>query len=165
MNRKTRLMIAAIVTLVLAVTATTVWAGSNTKKGSLDNKVHFARGKCNRGLVNMRDATFTMTTFDGKVICSFTVTRTKVPNSFMNHPPFGSEFRSDGFIVEGGPDDGIGLLEACFAYSPLDKASDAQIYVAFKTERAILPSVKQGTPTMLCAATPILNGTFALIGN
>lgn len=163
MNRKTRLIIAAIVTLILAVTATTVWAGNNAKQGSLAGKIHELHGTCNDGIVNMGDATFKMTV-GGKVICSFLVTRNKVPNTAMSGAPTGTEFRSDGFEVSGGPADGIGLLEVCFAYSPQDKEKNAQIYATFGSEAAILPSAKQGTPAMLCSATNQINGIFALIG-
>lgn len=164
MNQKTRLLIAAILTLILAVTATTVWAGSNAKQGSLSGKIHHATGTCNGDAINMGDATFKMTVGD-KVICTFEVTRTKVPNTSMGGAPTGTEFRSDGFIVEGGPADGIGVLEVCFAYSPLDEEKNALIYAKFGNETAVLPSVKQGTPKMLCAVTGIINGTFAMIGD
>jgi hypothetical protein len=162
MNRKTRFIIAVIVTLVLAVAGTTVWAGS--KEGSLGHKIHYLKQRCNT-TINMGDATFTMTVA-GKPICDFEVTRTKVPNSFMLHAPYGLDFISDGFIVEGGPDDGIGVLEVCFAYSPRDEKKNAQIYAVFGHESAILPDVKEGTPAMLCAATyNKLNGVFAMVGN
>jgi hypothetical protein len=161
MNRKTRLIIAVIITLVLAVAATTVWAGS--KEGSLKGKIHDLKQACNT-TINMGDATFTMTVA-GKKICEFEVTRTKVPNAEMGGAPEGLEFRSDGFIVTGGPDDGIGMLEACFAYSPQDEAKNAQIYALLDNQLSILPAIKQGPPTQLCAATTILNGIFALVGD
>ncbi|MGC1376307.1 MAG: hypothetical protein WA821_08795 [Anaerolineales bacterium] len=161
MNRKTRLILAVIITLVLAVAATTVWAGS--KEGSVPGKIHDGHGACNGGAINMGDATFTMTVGD-KIICNFEVTRTKVPNVFMSGAPEGLEFRSDGFIVTGGPVDGIGMLEVCFAYSPQDEARNAQIYAVFGSQQTILPAVKEGTPAQLCAGTPILNGTFAMVG-
>ena len=160
MNRKTRLILAVIITLVLAVAATTVWAGS--KEGSVPGKIHDLKQACNT-TINMGDATFTMTVA-GKKVCEFEVTRTKVPNVFMSGAPEGLEFRSDGFIVTGGPVDGIGMLEVCFAYSPQDEARNAQIYAVFGSQQTILPAVKEGTPAQLCAGTPILNGTFAMVG-
>lgn len=162
MNRKTRLMIAAIVTIILAITATTVWAGSNKKTGSLGYEIHDARGTCNGAGVNMGDATFNMTVA-GKVICTFNVTRTKVPNAVMGGAPEGRVFRSDGFIVEG--PDAVGMLEVCFSYSPQDQEKNAEIYALFGNEQAVLPAVISGTPTQICAATPNLSGTFALIGD
>jgi hypothetical protein len=163
MTRKTRLIIAAIVTLILAVTATTVWAGSNRKDGSLGAKIHHLTGQCNAG-VNMGDATFNIIV-DEKVICTFDVTRTKVPNAQMGQPPFGMEFRSDGFIVSGGPAEGVnGVLEVCFAYSPQDAEKNAKIFMTYGTESTLLPAAKQGTPAQLCAATGVLNATFAMVG-
>lgn len=161
MNRKTRFIIAAIVTLVLAVVGTTVWAGS--KESTVGPMIGDLKQDCNT-TINMGDATFTMTVA-GKEICSFEVTRTKVPNTDMGGAPEGLEFRSDGFIVTGGPSDGIGMLEVCFAYSPLDEEKNAQIYAVFGSEQTILPDVKEGTPAMLCAATTNLNGIFAVVGN
>ena len=163
MTRKTRFIIAAIVTLILAVTATTVWAGSSNKQGSLGHKVHHLTGQCN-GSVNMGDATFTMTV-DEKVVCTFDVTRTKVPNAQMGQPPYGYVFRSDGFVVSGGPADGInGVLEVCFAYSPQDAEKNSRIYMTYGTESTLLLAAKQGTPAQLCAATGVLNATFAMVG-
>lgn len=164
MNQKTRLLIAVILTLILAVTATTVWAGNNAKQGSIKGKVHDAHGTCNGSIINMGDATFKMTV-DEKVICTFDVTRTKVPNAEMGGAPEGTEFRSDGFIVTGGPVDKIGVLEVCFAYSPKDEAKNAQIYGVFGSGSAILPSLKQGSPKMLCTTTGNINGIFAMIGD
>ncbi len=161
MNRKTRLILAAIVTVILAISATTVWAGK--KEGSLSGKIHDGTGTCNGNLINMGDATFKMTV-RGRVICNFKVTRKKVPNAQMGGAPTGTEYRSDGFLVEGGPKDGIGVLEVCFAYSPLDEAANTQIYGVFSTGASVLAAAKQGTPSMLCAATGSLNGSFALIG-
>ena len=160
MNRKTRLIIAVIVTLVLAVAATTVWAGS--KEGSLGKKIHDARGICNGATVNMGDATFTMTAA-GQEICDFEVTRLKIPNSAMGGAPEGLKFRSDGFKVTG-PTGRVGMLTVCFAYSPQDEAKNAQIYALFGSQQTILPGVKTGPPTQLCAATDILSGIFALVG-
>ena len=165
MNRKTRLILAVIITLVLAVAATSVWAGS--KEGSLPGKIHDGRGSCNGGVINMGDATFTMIV-DDRIICNFEVTRTKVPNSEMGGAPVGKVFRSDGFIVTGGPDPetGIGgILISCFAYSPQDEAKNTQVYALLDNQLGIVPAIKQGPPTQLCATTAILNGTFALIGD
>ena len=162
MNQKIRLIIAAIVTLVLVATATTVWAGS--KEGSLGSKIHTGNGCNGDGIINMGDATFTMWVGD-RIICDFTVTRNKVPNSHMGAAPDYTEYRSDGFTVSGGPKDGIGLLQVCFAYTPQDKAKNANIFGAASAESFILPSGVQGTPAMLCAITPVINGQFAMIGD
>ena len=162
MNRKTRLIIVAIVTVILAITATTVWAGSNKIEGSLGYQIHDATGTCNGDTVNMGDATFTMTVA-GKIICTFDVTRTKTPNEVMGGAPEGKVFRSDGFIVEG-PDE-IGMLEVCFPYTPQDQEKNAQIYALFGTQQTVLPAVISGTPAQICAATPNLSGTFAMIGD
>lgn len=161
MNRKTRIIIAAIVTIILAVGATTVWAGK--KEGSLSGKIHNGTGTCKGEMINMGDATFKMTV-DDRVICNFKVTRKKVPNAQMGAAPIGTEYRSDGFLVEGGPKEGVGILEVCFAYSPQDAAANAQIYGVFDSDATILPSANQGIPVMLCAVTNSLNGSFALIG-
>jgi len=161
MNRRIRFILAAIVTLALAVVGTTVWAGS--KEGTTGHIIHHLKQPCN-SLINMGDATFRMTV-DGKAICSFEVTRTKVPNVKMGGAPIGLVFRSDGFEVTGGPKDGIGILEVCFAYSPEDKNKNAAIYAVFGSEQTILPSVIDGTPAMLCTATSNLNGIFAMVGN
>lgn len=160
MNRKTRFIIATIVTLLLLVAGTTVWAGS--KESSLGRIIHDLKQPCNT-LINMGDATFRMT-IAGKAICNFEVIRTKVPNTFMGNAPLGLEFISDGFEVIG-PADRIGILEVCFAYSPRDEKKNAQIYAVFGNQSAILPDVKTGTPAMLCAATDILSGFFAMVGN
>jgi hypothetical protein len=160
MNGKTRFIIAAIVTLVLAIAATTVWAGS--KESSLGPIIQTATQKCNT-TINMGDATFTITVAEEK-ICNFTVTRLKVPNTAMGGAPEGLEFRSDGFEVSA-PLDIIGMLEMCFAYSPLDEEKNAQIYALFGNQSAILPDIKIGPPAQLCAATENLNGIFALVGN
>lgn len=164
MKRKTRLLIAAIVTLIVAITATSVWAASSNKEGSLGRKIHHLTGSCNGGEINMGDATFVMTV-DETVICTFDVTRTKVPNAEMGGAPNGMEYRSDGFIVTGGPANGIGVLEVCFAYSPQDAEKHAGIYVSFGHESAMLPSVKTGSPSQLCTTTGIINGTFAMVGD
>jgi hypothetical protein len=163
MNRKTRLMLAAIVTLILAITATTVWAGSNNKKeGSLGQKIHDAHGTCNGSAVNMGDATFVITVAE-KVICSFEVIRTKNPNEAMGGAPEGKKFLSDGFIVQG--PDKVGMLQICFAYPPQVREKNAQIFALFGSEKTTLPAVISGTPAQLCAATPNLSGTFAMIGD
>ena len=163
MNRKTRLMLAAIVTLILAVAATTVWAGSNNKKeGSLGHKVHDARGTCNGSGVNMGDATFVITVND-KIICTFEVVRVKNPNQVMGGAPMGKRFLSDGFTVYG--PDKVGMLEVCFAYPPQVREKNAQIFALFGNEQTVLPTVTSGTPAQLCAATPNLSGTFAMIGD
>lgn len=162
MNQKTRLIIAAIITLVLVATATTVWAGS--KEGSLGSKIHEGIGCNDNGIINMGDATFTMWVGD-RVICDFTVTRNKVPNSHMGAAPDYTEYRSDGFTVSGGPKDGIGLLQVCFAYTPQDKAKHAMIVGAASNEIFTLPGAVQGTPAMLCAITPVINGQFAVVGD
>ncbi len=108
MNRKTRLIIAVIVTVILAITATTVWAGSNKKEGSLGDQIPQAEGICNGDTVNLGDATFTMTVADmtvvkkmvaNKDICTFEVIRTKTPNDVMGGAPEGQTFRSDGFMI------------------------------------------------------------------
>ena len=174
MNRKTRLMIAAIVTIILAITATTVWAGSNKQAGSLGYQIHDETGTCNDSGVNMGDATFTMTvagktvaattvTGTDKDICTFDVTRTKVPNDVMGGAPEGKAFRSDGFIVDG--PDAVGMLEVCFPYSPQDQEKNAEIYALFGSQQTTLPAVISGSPAQICAATPNLSGLFALIGD
>ncbi len=162
MNRKARLIVAAIVTLVLAVVGTTAWAGGS-KESTVGPIIGHLKQACN-SIINMGDATFTMTV-DEKQICNFEVTRLKVPNTLMGGAPAGLEFRSDGFEVTGGPSDGIGILEVCFAYSPQDVEKNAQIYAVFESEQTILPDVKAGVPVMMCAATPNLNGIFAMVGN
>jgi len=161
MNRKIRFIIAAVATLVLVVVAGTVWAGS--KESSLGPMIHNATQSCNT-MISMGDATFEMT-IAGDKMCNFEVIRLKVPNSIMGGAPEGLEFRSDGFEVIG-PTDRIGMLEVCFAYSPLDEEKNAQIYAVFRNEPAILPGVITGDdPVQLCAATDILSGIFALVGN
>jgi hypothetical protein len=162
MNRKTRLIFAAIVTLILAITATTVWAGSSQKEGSLGKKIHDAHGTCNGSGVNMGDATFVITVND-KIICTFEVVRVKNPNQVMGGAPEGKRFLSDGFTVYG--PDKIGMLEVCFAYPPQVREKNAQIFALFGNEQTVLPTVISGTPAQLCAATPNLSGTFAMIGD
>ena len=161
MNQKTRFMIAAIVTLILAVAATTVWAGG-AKQSTTGPMVNGVSQACNT-TINLGDATFTMTVA-GQAKCTFEVNRLKVPNSIMGGAPEGLKFRSDGFQVSGSADR-IGMLEVCFAYSPLDVEKNAQIYALFGNEPAILPDVKEGIPAMLCAATDHLSGIFAMVGN
>src|SRR5262245_52353200 len=117
MNRKIRFLIAAIVTLAMLIAGTTAWA-VGTKQSSLGPIINHMGQSCNT-TINMGDATFTMT-IAGKQICNFEVTRLKIPNAEMGGAPEGLEYRSDGFEVVG-PDDKIGILEVCFAYSPQDE--------------------------------------------
>ena len=160
MSRKIRFAIAAIVTLILVIVATGVWAES--KESSLGPIVHDMKQACNTTIL-MGDATFTITV-DEREICSFEVIRLKIPNAVMGSAPAGLEFRSDGFQVIG-PDDKEGILEACFAYSPQDADKNAQVYAVFGPEQTILPAVIDGPPTLLCVATSNLSGIFAVVGN
>lgn len=160
MNRKIRFIIAIIVTLTLLVVGTTVWAGS--KESSLGPTIHDVTQACNT-TINMGDATFTMTVA-GEEVCTFQVIRLKVPNTAVGSPPDGLEFRSDGFQVIG-PENRIGMLEVCFAHTPLDAEKNAQVFAVFGSQSAILPSIKIGDdPVQMCAAIDILSGIFAVVG-
>ena len=64
MNRKTRMIIAVIVTVILAVTATTVWAGSNLVL-YVENKVTESQAKhLLEKMIHYGDSGFELDAFD-----------------------------------------------------------------------------------------------------
>lgn len=165
MKRTYKLVLAALITIVLAAIGTTVWAG--TKNGSLGNKIHHLYRNCSQTqAIHMGDATFTLLNDDLR--CKFEVERYKVPNTFFGPFPDGLETRSDGFntiLHYSSP----ASLQVCFAYSPLDAGKNAQVYsYANGTLVNIGGVVQSGPPRMLCAITTITsayNTAFVLLGN
>jgi hypothetical protein len=163
MNRTIMFILAFLLTISLALTATSVWAG--TKNGTLGSGIREKYIECNGNkIANMGDVIFEVITQETK--CGVEIERVKTPQLLIGRPPKGLAFRSDGFEVTTTLVTQPASLKVCFSYSPLDAHKNSKIYVYNGNSWISLGGIIQsGSPTLICATTSLQNGELALLGD